>query len=103
MKLRCFLFYTLFIFITTQTLNAETGFFQLTREPLIRIGLATNARYVSITTTDTQLIPASPDEMNRFLATNKITVSARSYRPPEVEYFNFQIPNLETADDAAQL
>ena len=92
MKLRRFVFYTLFIFITSQTLNAETGFLQLSREPLIRIGLATNARYVSITTTDTQLIAASPDEMNRFLATNKITVSARSYRPPEIEIYNFEDP-----------
>ncbi len=75
----------------------------MTREPLIRIGLATNARYVSITTTDTQLIAASPDEMNRFLATNKITVSARSYRPPEIEIYNFEIQNLESAEVAANL
>ena len=103
MKLRRFVFYTLFIFITTQTLNAETGFYQLTREPLIRIGLATNARYVSITTSDTQLIAASPDEQNRFLATNKITVSARSYRPPEIEIYNFEIQNLESAETATNL
>ena len=103
MNLRRFVFYTLFtIFLTTQ-LQAETGFYQLTREPLIRIGLATNARYVSITTTDTQLIAASPDEMNRFLATNKITVSARSYRPPEIEIYNFEIQNLESAETAANL
>ena len=103
MKLRRFIFYTLFIFLTTQTLNAETGFYQLTREPLIRIGLSTNASYVSITTTDTQLIAASPDEAKRFLATNKITVSARSYRPPEIEIYNFEIQNLESADEAASL
>ncbi|CAN5785639.1 hypothetical protein BH20ACI4_BH20ACI4_16010 [soil metagenome] len=103
MKLRSFVFYTLIIFLTIQSLNAETGFYQLTREPLIRIGLATNARYVSITTTDTQLTAASPDEMNRFLATNKITVSARSYRPPEIEIYNFEIQNLESSEVAANL
>ncbi len=104
MNLRRFIFYTLFtIFLTTQTLNAETGFYQLSREPFIRIGLATNARYVSITTSDTQLISTSPDEANRFLATNKITVSARSYRPPEVEIYNFEIQNLESAAEAASL
>lgn len=103
MKLRSFVFYTLIIFLTIQTLNAETGFYQLTNEPLIRIGLVTNARYVSITTTDTQLIATSPDEINRFLATNKITVSARSYRPPEVEIYNFEIQNLESAEEAANL
>ncbi len=103
MNLCRFVFYTLLtIFLTTQ-LNAETGFVQLTREPLIRIGLATNARYVSITTTDTQLIAASPDEQNRFLATNKITVSARSYRPPEIEVYNFEIQNLESAEVAANI
>ena len=103
MNLRRFIFYSLFaIFLTTQ-LNAETGFYQLTREPLIRIGLATNARYVSITTSDTQLIAASPDEQSRFLATNKITVSARSYRPPEIEIYNFEIQNLESAEAAANL
>ncbi|MGI9056041.1 MAG: SpoIID/LytB domain-containing protein, partial [Pyrinomonadaceae bacterium] len=103
MNLRIFIFYALLtIFLTTQ-LNAETGFYQLTREPLIRIGLATNARYVSITTSDSQLIAASPDEMNRFLATNKITVSARSYRPPEIEMYNFEIQNLESSEVAANL
>ena len=104
MILRRFIFYSLFaVLLVNQTISAETGFYQLTREPLIRIGLATNARYVSITTSDTQLIAASPDEQNRFLATNKITVSARSYRPPEIEIYNFEIQNLESAEIAANL
>lgn len=104
MNVRRFVFYTLItILFITQTIEAETGFFQLSNEPLIRIGLSTNSSYVSITTTDTQLIAASPDEMNRFLATNKITVSARSYRPPEIEIYNFEIQNLESADEAANL
>lgn len=104
MNLRSFIFYAFFtIFLTTQLTQAETGFFQLTNEPLIRIGLSTSASYVSIATTDTQLIAASPDEMNRFLATNKITVSARSYRPPEIEIYNFEIQNLESAAAAAAL
>ena len=104
MNLRRFIFCSLFaILLTTQSLNAETGFYQLTREPLIRIGLATNARYVSITTSDSQLTAASPDEQSRFLATNKITVSARSYRPPEIEIYNFEIQNLESAEAAAIL
>ncbi len=103
MKLRSFVFYTLFILLAIQISKAETGFFQLSNEPLIRIGLSTSASYVSITTTDTQLISTSPDEANRFLATNKITVSARSYRPPEIEIYNFEIQNLESADEAASL
>ena len=104
MNLRSFVFYAFFtIFLTSQLTQAETGFFQLTNEPLIRIGLSTNASYVSIATTDTQLIAASPDELNRFLATNKITVSARSYRPPEIEIYNFEIQNLESLEAAAAL
>lgn len=104
MNLRRFVFCAIFsIFLTTQNLNAEPGFYQLTREPLIRIGLATNATYVSITTTDTQLVATSPDEMNRFLATNKVTISARSYRPPEIEIFNFEIQNIESGEEAAAL
>ena len=58
-------------------------FFRLEREPLIRIGLTTNASSATITTTDAQLVAVSPDEPNKFLAVNRISVSARSYRPPE--------------------
>ena len=83
--------------------NENPAYFQLKTEPLIRIGLSTNANYVSITTTDTQIVAASPDEANKYLATNKITVSARAYRPPEIEIYNFEIPNLESSEQAAAL
>jgi len=82
---------------------AETGYFYLANEPLIRIGLTTNASSVAITTADSQLVAASPDEASRFLATNKITVSARSYRPPEIEIYRFEIPNIETQAEAENL
>lgn len=101
---RSFILIILFaIIFTTQNSKAETGFLTLSNEPFVRIGLSTNSSYVSITTTDTQLIATSPDEANRFLATNKITVSARSYRPPEIEIYNFEIQNLESAEQAATL
>lgn len=101
---RSFILIILFaVIFTTQNSKAETGFFQLSNEPLVRIGLSTNSSYVSITTTDSQLIAASPGDTNRFLATNKITVSARSYRPPEIEIYNFEIQNLESAEQAASL
>ncbi len=82
---------------------AEAEYFYLANEPLIRIGLTTNAGSVSITTADSQLVAASPDEANKFLATNKITVSARSYRPPEIEIYRFEIPNVETQAEAENL
>jgi stage II sporulation protein D len=77
--------------------------FKLAAEPNIRIGLATNARVVSITTTDAQLVAASPEEPNKFLATNKIAVTARAYRPPVIENYTFEIPNVATREEAETL
>lgn len=100
-----FLFALILITIlnSTNIFSFETGFYRLEKEPLVRIGLSTNTSSVTITTSDSSLIAFSPDEPQRFLGTTRVAVSARSYRPPEVEYFNFEIPNIETADDAAEL
>ena len=38
-----------------------------------RIGLATNAGSVSITTTDSSLVAVSPDEQPKMLATTRVT------------------------------
>ncbi|HKP68466.1 MAG TPA: SpoIID/LytB domain-containing protein [Pyrinomonadaceae bacterium] len=78
----------------------DTGFFYLTQEPLVRIGLATNASSVSITTADSQLVAYSLEEPDRLLATNRVSVSARAYRPPEVENYRFEIQNIATAAEA---
>ena len=51
--------------------SQRNHFLYLASEPLIRIGLATNARSVSITTTDSSLVAISPEEPNKMLATNK--------------------------------
>ena len=77
--------------------------YKLEREPLVRIGLSTNSSSVTITTSDTSLVAYSPEEPQKYLGANRVSVSARSYRPPEVEYFDCEIPNVETADDAAVL
>src|SRR5690349_19672151 len=74
--------------------------FRLGAEPLIRIGLSTNSSSVSITTGDSSLVAYSADEPLRMLASNRVSVAARSYRPPEVEQFRFEIQNLPTADEA---
>jgi stage II sporulation protein D len=74
--------------------------FKLPIEPTIRIGLATNASSVSITTADSSLIAASPDEPQKFLAINKVTVSARTYRPPVFDVYHFDLPNIATAPEA---
>ena len=67
---------------------------------MIRIGLSTNSSSVSITTGDSSLVAYSPDEPMRMLASNRVSVAARSYRPPEVEQYRFEIQNLPTADEA---
>jgi hypothetical protein len=74
----------------------DFGYSALTGEPVVRIGLSTNANSVSITTSDLSLVALSPDEPNKMLATNKIFVAPRAYRPPEIEFYKFEIPNLES-------
>jgi stage II sporulation protein D len=81
----------------------EPLIFKLAAEPNIRIGLATNARSVSVATSDSQLVAVSPEEPNKFLATNKIAVTARAYRPPVIENYTFEIPNLVTREEAEAL
>ena len=75
----------------------------LSQEPLVRIGLTTNASSVSITTGDTQLIAHSVDEPARYLFTNRVSVTARAYRPPEVENYRFEIQNIPTSAEADEL
>jgi stage II sporulation protein D len=82
---------------------AEPTVFRLAAEPNIRIGLATNARSVSITTTDAQLVAVSPEEPNKLLATNRVAVTARAYRPPVIENYRFEIPNIATREEAESL
>lgn len=72
-------------------------------EPLIRVGLVTNATSVNITTSDTQLVAYSLDEPYRFLATNRVSVTARAYRPPILDHYIFEIRNVATAAEAKEL
>jgi len=90
-----FVFLVCAFFITTVSAE-ENNVFYLANEPTVRIGLATNARSVSITTTDSSLVAVSPDEPNKMLATNKVFVAPRAYRPPEIEFYKFEIQNLES-------
>ena len=83
-------------------LPAAPLFSRLEREPLIRVGLSTNSGAVSITTTDSSLVAVSPDEPQKYLETAKVTVTARAYRPPEIDVYRFEIPNIPTQEEAAQ-
>lgn len=98
-----FIFVVIFLFAADISATGELGYFRLEREPLIRIGLSTNVSVVSITTTDTQLVAASAGDQQRYLATNRISISARAYRPPSIEIYNFEIPNIETREEAESI
>lgn len=80
-----------------------TEYFSFGAEPAVRIGLSTNASSISITTTDSSLIAVTGDAPDRLLAVNRITVAPRLYRPPVIEFFRIEIPNLETQADADDL
>ncbi|HZH35325.1 MAG TPA: SpoIID/LytB domain-containing protein, partial [Pyrinomonadaceae bacterium] len=95
--------FLLIFFLVSNAIANEPVFLRLAEEPLIRIGLATNVSSVAISTPDTQLVAASADEPNRFLAVSKITVTARAYRPPEIEVFAFEIAGIQTRDEAEQI
>ena len=84
-------------------LPAAPLYVRLEREPVIRIGLSSGTSSATITTTDSQLVAVSPDEPQKFLAVNRISVSARSYRPPEYEIYRFEIQNLPTREEADNL
>lgn len=78
-------------------------FVSFAAEPSVRIGLSTNARSVTITTTDPSLIAVSAGETDRLLGADRIVVSARAYRPPTLEFYRFEIAGLESMTDAEDL
>ena len=94
-----------FFFCLIFTIHAysEYEYFRLTSEPLIRIGLSTNAGSITITSGDSSLVAVSPDEPSKLLATTHVTVSARAYRPPEIENYRIEFQNLPSQIDANNL
>ena len=88
---------------STVMASGESELFKLAGEPLIRIGLSTNSGLVTITTADSSLVSVSPDEQSKFLATNRVTVSARAYRAPEIENYRIEFQNLPTQNEATTL
>ncbi len=103
MKFFVFATLSLSIIVTSIKGSSETNTFFLPSEPLIRIGLITNASSVNITTGDTQLVAYAPDESPRMLAANRVTVSARAYRPPVVEQYIIEVKNIATSAEAAAI
>jgi stage II sporulation protein D len=83
--------------------SSATTFFRLPGEPLIRVGLSTNASSVTITTNDSSLVSFAPDEALKLLGTDRITVTARVYRPPEIEEFRIEFQNFQTQAEANEI
>jgi stage II sporulation protein D len=77
-----------------------TTLFRLPVEPLVRIGLSTNASSVTISTSDESLVSFAPDETMKTLGTDRVTIAARVYRPPEVDQFRIEFQNFQTQGEA---
>jgi SpoIID/LytB domain len=105
MNIRGLLFIPALFFLSVPKISAfdEPQYYKLASEPVIRIGLTTNAGAVTITTSDSSLVAVSPDEPGRFLATNRISISARAYHPPEIENFRIEFQNLPSQTEANDL
>ncbi|MCZ2390162.1 MAG: SpoIID/LytB domain-containing protein [Acidobacteria bacterium] len=103
MFFKAFSIFAATVFVFSGTASADPILFRLPAEPLIRIGLATNASQVSITTSDPSLVAFSPDEPSRMLASNRVSISARAYNPPEIEQFRIEFQNLPSQVDANSL
>ena len=105
MKSRFLLVFLAFVLGSVSSIFADGGieYYKLQSEPLIRIGLSTNSGSVSITSGDSSLVAVSPDEPNKILATTHVTVSARAYRPPEIENYRIEFQNLPSQIDADTL
>lgn len=105
MTLRPLLFALIVLIFVIPAAAFDGEFVKLAEEPMIRIGLSTNSSSVTIATADSQLVAFSPDEPRKYLETNRVSVTARAYRPPEVEQYRFEIQNIATsaeADDVAK-
>ena len=85
MKASRFLSFASLILLSISSIYADGDYeyFKLDTEPMIRIGLSTNAGSVSITTSDSTLVAVSPDEPTKVLDTSRVTVSASLSRSPK--------------------
>ena len=100
---RTFLVITILALTAAQTRADGFEFLKLGSEPLIRVGLSTNTGSVTISTADSSLVSVSPDEAAKLLGTTRVTVTARVYRPPEVEEFRIEFQNYQTQGEANDL
>jgi stage II sporulation protein D len=96
-------FFSLALLFSFLTVSPAITVFKLPAEPLVRIGLSTNASSVTISTGDSSLVSFAPDEAMKLLGTDRVTVAARVYRPPEIEEFRIEFQNFQTQAEANEL
>ncbi len=58
---------------------------------------------MTITSGDSSLVAVSPDEQPKLIGSTRVTVSARAYRPPEIENYRIEFQGLPTQADANEL
>lgn len=81
----------------------ESSTFFLGAEPMIRVGLETNARSVTITTADETLTAATPGDAPRAIASARAVIEPRIYKAPVIEYYRLEIRDVDTQTEAERL
>jgi stage II sporulation protein D len=86
---------------------AESGaddVFRLEQQPVIRVGLMTDARSVAIAGEDESLIASSPGEEVRTIESKQLIFESRNYRPPVIDFYRVEVrgfPSEELARSAS--
>lgn len=93
-----------FVFGGLPDMSAGTSStFFLGNEPVVRVGLSTNARSVTISTDDETLTASVPGDPPRTISSVRAVVEPRVYRPPVIEYYRIEIRDLGSQSEADQL
>ena len=81
----------------------ESSTFFLGAEPVVRVGLETNARSVTVTTGDDTLTAATPGDPPRSIQSSRAVIEPRIYKPPVIEYYRLEIRDVDTQAEADRL
>ncbi len=72
-------------------------------EPTVRIGLIRNATSVAISTRDSSLAGGEVNGVQVDFGTTSMRVTSRTYKVPEFGIYRFEIPAIETLEEAEDL
>lgn len=77
--------------------------YRFAAEPMVRIGLVRNASSVAISTRGSTLAGGELNGTHIDFGTSSMRVSSRPYRIPEYGIYRFEIPGIETQEEAVEL